>query len=312
MALSAISYLEFTGLPVREAAHFVLHQPAGRELYPFGAPGDFAELPADAEPVQLVARPLLGAHSTKVSHFHAIGVQEQRASHTARIGVLVCCVLREHVPSGHQQQAGNAHYGARTAARHYFADMSGHWAEAWADQARDEGITSGCGGGNFCPSSAVLRDQAAVLIENTFHIIPPPGPFSYTDKGTWRKYYFAGSQRVAMHTCAGTSCTSPTFFLGDHLGSTSLGVDIQGARTSEIRYKAWGELRYAWTATTSPLPIDYTYTGQRSYMDDPTTTGAEGFGLMYYNARWYDPYLNRFAQADSIIPGAGNPQAWDR
>ena len=33
---------------------------------------------------------------------------------------------------------------------------------------------------------------------------------------------------------------------------------------------------------------------------------------MFYRARWYDPALGRFAQADSIIPGAGNPQAWDR
>ena len=38
-------------------------------------------------------------------------------------------------------------------------------------------------------------------------------------------------------------------------------------------------------------------------MDDPTTAGVtEGFGLMFYNARWYDPYIGRFAQADSIIP----------
>ena len=29
-------------------------------------------------------------------------------------------------------------------------------------------------------------------------------------------------------------------------------------------------------------------------------------------ARWYDPVLGRFAQADTIIPGAGNPLAWDR
>ena len=29
-------------------------------------------------------------------------------------------------------------------------------------------------------------------------------------------------------------------------------------------------------------------------------------------ARWYDPALGRFAQADSIVPGAGNPMAWDR
>ena len=33
---------------------------------------------------------------------------------------------------------------------------------------------------------------------------------------------------------------------------------------------------------------------------------------MYYNARWYDPQLGRFTQADTIIPGAGNSSAWDR
>jgi RHS repeat-associated protein len=38
-------------------------------------------------------------------------------------------------------------------------------------------------------------------------------------------------------------------------------------------------------------------------MDDPTTVGVtEGFGLMFYNARWYDPALGRFAQADTIVP----------
>ncbi len=38
----------------------------------------------------------------------------------------------------------------------------------------------------------------------------------------------------------------------------------------------------------------YTYTGQYSYTSD--------FGLMFYNARWYDSSLGRFTQADSIIP----------
>jgi hypothetical protein len=33
---------------------------------------------------------------------------------------------------------------------------------------------------------------------------------------------------------------------------------------------------------------------------------------MYFNARWVDPELGRFAQADSIIPAAGDSQAWDR
>jgi RHS repeat-associated protein len=63
-----------------------------------------------------------------------------------------------------------------------------------------------------------------------------------------------------------------------------------------------GEVRY--TTASSTLPTRYTFTGQRSYMDDITTAGiTEGFGLMFYNARWYDPALGRMAQADSIIPG---------
>ena len=99
------------------------------------------------------------------------------------------------------------------------------------------------------------------------------------------------------------------FLLGDHLGSTSLTADSTGVKTSEIKYKPWGEIRSAWVkpdinATPTYRLTDYTFTGQRSYMDDPTTTGAtEGFGLMFYNARWYDPQLGRFAQADTIVPG---------
>lgn len=68
----------------------------------------------------------------------------------------------------------------------------------------------------------------------------------------------------------------------------------------EILYRACGKVRF-FSDTT---PTNYTYTGQYS--------NTSTFGLMYYNARWYDPALGRFAQADTMIPGAGNPQAYDR
>jgi RHS repeat-associated protein len=48
---------------------------------------------------------------------------------------------------------------------------------------------------------------------------------------------------------------------------------------------------------------DYQYTGQR--------TVAE-IGLHFYNARWYDSYLNHFTQPDSIVPDPYNPQDWNR
>jgi RHS repeat-associated protein len=46
---------------------------------------------------------------------------------------------------------------------------------------------------------------------------------------------------------------------------------------------------------TSKRSLPRTYTGQRSEMDT--------LGLMFYRARFYDPSLGRFAQADSIVPG---------
>ncbi len=39
---------------------------------------------------------------------------------------------------------------------------------------------------------------------------------------------------------------------------------------------------------------------------------AGEIGLYYYVARWLDPEIAHFAQADTIVPGAGNPAAWNR
>ena len=109
------------------------------------------------------------------------------------------------------------------------------------------------------------------------------------------KYYYAGSQRVAWRVGE----VGLYFGFGDHLGSTSVAVDADtGNITGSELYKAWGGERY----TYGSLNTDYKYTGQRQ---------AEA-GLYFYDARWYDPKVGRFIQADSIIPEPGNPLAWDR
>ncbi|CAG1008547.1 hypothetical protein ANRL4_03903, partial [Anaerolineae bacterium] len=107
---------------------------------------------------------------------------------------------------------------------------------------------------------------------------------------TWRSYYYGGSQRVAMRVQ--TAAQNETYYLlGDHLGSTSITANASGSKVAEMRYKPWGETRYSSGAT----PTTYRYTGQRQ---------EAGIGLYYYGARWYDPALGRFAQADSIVPGS--------
>ena len=45
-----------------------------------------------------------------------------------------------------------------------FADAAGHWAQDWIDALASDGITSGCGNGNFCPESLVTRAQTAVFL----------------------------------------------------------------------------------------------------------------------------------------------------
>jgi hypothetical protein len=49
------------------------------------------------------------------------------------------------------------------------------WAATWIKQLAVEGITGGCGGGNYCPGAPVTRDQMAVFLSRTFGITPLPG-----------------------------------------------------------------------------------------------------------------------------------------
>jgi PKD repeat protein len=50
-----------------------------------------------------------------------------------------------------------------------FSDVPvGYWAAAWIEQLAAEGITAGCGNGNYCPEDPVTRAQMAVFLVRTF------------------------------------------------------------------------------------------------------------------------------------------------
>jgi RHS repeat-associated protein len=75
---------------------------------------------------------------------------------------------------------------------------------------------------------------------------------------------------------------------------------VLGRRWTSLRYKAWGEQRYA----EGVAPTDFRYTGQRF---------ESLLGLHDYGARWYDSLLGRWSQPDSIVPlESQGVQAWDR
>jgi hypothetical protein len=46
----------------------------------------------------------------------------------------------------------------------------GYWAAAWIKQLVAEGITAGCGNGDYCPESPVTRAQMAVFLVKTFNL----------------------------------------------------------------------------------------------------------------------------------------------
>lgn len=66
-----------------------------------------------------------------------------------------------------------------------FADVSpDHWAAAWIKELANEGITSGCGSGNYCPNNDVTRDQMAVFLLKSKHgsaYVPPAATGVFQD-----------------------------------------------------------------------------------------------------------------------------------
>ena len=112
---------------------------------------------------------------------------------------------------------------------------------------------------------------------------------------TMVKYYYAGGQRVAMRV----GSNAPSYLVGDHLGSTAITASSSGSKVAELRYHPWGGTRYTYGTT----PTDRQFTGQINDVE---------IGLYFYNARYYDPYLNRFIGPDTIIPDPANPQDLNR
>ena len=55
-----------------------------------------------------------------------------------------------------------------------FADVpSDYWAARFIEQLAADGITSGCGGGNYCPDQPITRGEMAVFLATAFHLPLP-------------------------------------------------------------------------------------------------------------------------------------------
>jgi RHS repeat-associated protein len=115
----------------------------------------------------------------------------------------------------------------------------------------------------------------------------------------YRLYYYAGDMRIAEDYYQNGV---PTHYplVTDHLNSQSLMVaNTDGTVYNEMRYTAFGEIR----ASSGLTPTEFRYTGQLRQAE---------LGLYYYVARWYDPEIAHFVQADTIVPKTSVVASFDR
>lgn len=148
---------------------------------------------------------------------------------------------------------------------------------------------------NYHPNSLTYASKGSCLGVNHLRFIFH-GKTAHAGGSPWEG-------RFAMRTR--TALTNELHWIfSDHLQSSSVILDEEGDLYSKTLYTAFGEERDIDTTGLSDSPTDYKYTGQRSYVDD--------FGLHFYVARWYDPYLNQFIQPDTIVQQPGNSGDWNR
>jgi hypothetical protein len=66
-----------------------------------------------------------------------------------------------------------------------FSDVpASAFAAAWIEQLAEEGITTGCGGGKYCPNASVTREQMAVFLLRAKHgsaYVPPAADGDFDD-----------------------------------------------------------------------------------------------------------------------------------
>ncbi|MDT8446659.1 MAG: RHS repeat-associated core domain-containing protein, partial [bacterium] len=91
--------------------------------------------------------------------------------------------------------------------------------------------------------------------------------------------------------------TDKVFFHPNHIQTATLITDSEGQVAARIRHLPYGEVDVQSTLDHRKAAKQYaSFTGQE--LDEST-------GLIYYNARYYDPSLGRFISPDTLIDGDG-------
>jgi uncharacterized repeat protein (TIGR02543 family) len=186
-----------------------------------------------------------------------------------------------------------------------------HWAAAWIKQLATEGITTGCGGGNYCPYNPVTRAQMAVFLVRAFIENPPPPP-------PINNYQLSVSK---VGSGSGTVTSSPT---GINCGNTcsayftnGTSVTLTASPSADSTFSGWSG---ACTGTSTTCTVSMTQnlsvtaTFNSSGPPPPPTTGfdsqfnGDADGWLAHSGDWAydDNYLYTYG-----IKGSASSVSYD-
>lgn len=107
--------------------------------------------------------------------------------------------------------------------------LAENWAAPWIEMLAEDGITAGCGGGDFCPDSPVTRAQMAVFLERASRWPDPFSPpqasgtrFSDVPSDHWAAAWV--EQLAADGVTGGCSTDPPMYCPGDPVTREQMAV----------------------------------------------------------------------------------------
>jgi hypothetical protein len=183
----------FFGPPVLTGTYagVPLNVPLG--ALPAAAPVGWATPPTSPDFHSFILIRLLGPNEfldvPPLSTFHPFVTSLAENGVTSGCGLFLYCptspVLRSQMAVFLLRSKYGPTYNPPAATGTVFTDVSaGSFAAAWIERLATLGITSGCGGGKYCPNASVSRDQMAVFLLRTKHgtgFNPPPATGIFSD-----------------------------------------------------------------------------------------------------------------------------------
>ena len=204
----------------------------------------------------------------------------------------------------------------------YFSDVPANaLGFKWIQKMYELGITTGCGGGNFCPNDNVTRDQMAVFIIRarygaTASFTAPPAP-TFTDVPT-TNIYFRWVQRLALDGIT-AGCGTGLYCPGSPVIRADMAIFIMRGMFNQLLPSGTPVVTQISPAALAPgASGTYTVTGSNTHFVQGSTTlspipGVTIGTITVASATSLTVQLtaasNAATQPDSIVAITGTEQA---